>query len=394
MARMDKQKNKTWVEISRSALSSNIKAFRRHVGPGTSIMAVVKSNAYGHGLVETAKLADKAGAVWFGVDNVDEGLALRRAGITKPILVLGYTLEDRLSDCVENRLSFVVYNLSAAKALRRLKLAPLGPRPAKNTKAAFVHLKIETGTSRQGVAGEELKRLVKELRRTPGVVIEGASTHYANIEDTTDSSYAELQLARYRENLEMLKREGIDPPWKHTACSAAAILFPETYFNLARLGIAMYGLWPSKETLAVAKRQKRMLTLKPALAWKTVIAQIKRLPKGTPISYGLTERTTRPSKIAILPIGYWDGYDRRGMSNVGQVLVRGRRCKVMGRICMNMCVIDATDVPGVAVEDEVVLLGRQRRETITAEELASKMDTINYEVVTRINPTSRRIVVA
>jgi len=393
ISRMGQDQQKTWVEISRSALASNIKAFRRHVGHGTAIMAVVKSNAYGHGLVEAAGIADRAGAAWFGVDNVDEALALRRSGISKPILVLGYTLDKRLQDCVDNRISFVVYNASTVRALRRLKLAPLGAKPSKNTKAAFVHLKIETGTSRQGVAGEELKRLVKELKCTPGVVIEGASTHYANIEDTTDSAYAELQLARYRENLELLKREGVDPPWKHTACSAAAILFPETYFNLARIGIAMYGLWPSKETLAVAKREKRILNLKPALSWKTVVAQIKRLPKGTPISYGLTERTTRPSVMAILPVGYWDGYDRRGMSHVGQVLVRGRRCKVMGRVCMNMCVIDVTDVPKVSVEDEVVLLGKQRRETITAEELASKMDTINYEVVTRINPTAKRIVV-
>lgn len=391
---MGQNQQKTWVEISKSALTSNLKAFRRHVGPNTSVMAVVKSNAYGHGLVEAARITDRAGAAWFGVDNVDEGLILRRSGISKPILVLGYTLDSRLKDCVENRISFVAYNLSTVKALRRLKLAPLGAKSAKNAKAAFVHLKIETGTSRQGIAGEELRRLVKELRRTPGVVIEGASTHYANIEDTTDSSYAELQLERYRENLELLKREGVDPPWKHTACSAAAILFPETYFNLARIGIAMYGLWPSKETLAVARREKRVLTLKPVLAWKTVIAQIKRLPKGTPVSYGLTERTTRPSRIAILPVGYWDGYDRRGMSNVGQVLVRGRRCKVMGRVCMNMCVIDVTDVPDAAVQDEVVLLGRQRREAITAEELASKMETINYEVVTRINPTAKRIVVS
>lgn len=390
---MGQNQQKTWVEISRSALASNVRSFRCHVGPATSIMAVVKSNAYGHGLVETAQIADQAGAAWFGVDNVDEGLVLRRAGISKPILVLGYTLDARLADCVTNGLSFVVYNISTAKALRRLKLAPFGRHLNKKSKAAFVHLKIETGTSRQGVAGEELRRLVRELKKNPGVVIEGASTHYANIEDTTDSSFAEKQLERYRENLEMLKAEGVDPPWKHTACSAAAILFPETYFNLARLGIAMYGLWPSKETFAVAKRAKRALELKPVLAWKTVIAQIKRLPKGTPISYGLTERTSRASKVAVLPVGYWDGYDRSGMSQVGQILVRGRRCKVMGRVCMNMCVVDVTDVPGARVEDEVVLLGRQRRETVSAEDLAAKMGTINYEVVTRINPLTTRVVV-
>ncbi len=390
---MGKQKNKTWVEVSREALSSNIKAFRSHIGSSASVMAVVKSNAYGHGLVETANIADAAGAAWFGVDNVDEGLSLRRGGVKKPILILGYTLDSRLKDCVANGLSFVIYNQSSVKALRELKLRPLGPHPSRNAKAAYVHLKIETGTTRQGVAGEELRSLVKALKKTPGVVIEGASTHYANIEDTTDSSYAELQLKRFGEALKLLKSEGIDPPWKHTACSAAAILFPSTYFNLTRIGIAMYGLWPSKETLAVAKREKKVLTLGPALSWKTVVAQVKKVKKGSPVSYGLTERVTRDSKLAILPVGYWDGYDRRGLSNVGQVLIRGHRCKVVGRICMNMCVVDVTDVPGIKAEDEVVLLGRQKSETITAEDLASKIGTINYEVVTRINPSTPRIVV-
>ncbi|MBI5654616.1 alanine racemase [Candidatus Uhrbacteria bacterium] len=390
---MEKQKSKAWVEISRQALTSNIKAFRSHLGDATSIMAVVKSNAYGHGLVETARIADKAGAAWFGVDNVDEGLELRRNGINKPILILGYTLDSRLKDCVLNGLSFVVYNQSTVKSLRALKLKPFGNHPSKNAKAAYVHLKIETGTTRQGVAGDELRALVKALKKTPGVVIEGASTHYANIEDTTDSSYAELQLKRYTEGLALLKSEGIDPPWKHTACSAAAILYPETYFNLARVGIAMYGLWPSKETLAVAKRQKNELILEPVLTWKTVVAQIKSAKKGTPVSYGLTEKVARNAKLAVLPIGYWDGFDRRGLSQVGQVLVRGRRCKVVGRICMNMCVIDVTDVPGVKVEDEVVLLGKQGKERITAEDLAGKIGTINYEVVTRINPVLPRIVV-
>lgn len=390
---MEKLKSKTWVEISRRALTSNIRAFRSHLGEGTLVMAVVKSNAYGHGLVQTAKIATQSGATWFGVDNVDEGLELRRNGIDKPILILGYTLASRLKECVENGLSFVVYNLESVKALRALKLKPLGAHPSKNAKAAYVHLKIETGTTRQGIAGDELRALAKALKKTPGVVIEGASTHYANIEDTTDSSYAKLQLKRYADGLALLKSEGIDPPWKHTACSAAAILYPETYFNLARVGIAMYGMWPSKETLAVAKRQKSVLSLEPVLSWKTIIAQIKSAKKGTPVSYGLTEKVSRNAKLAVLPVGYWDGFDRRGLSQVGQVLVRGRRCKVVGRICMNMCVIDVTDVPGVKVEDEVVLLGVQGKERISAEELAGKIGTINYEVVTRINPLVPRIVV-
>ncbi|MEO5927304.1 MAG: alanine racemase [Patescibacteria group bacterium] len=386
-----KRSAKTWVEISKSALTNNVRAFRRHVGEQTSVMAVIKSNAYGHGLVPVAKIADKEGAGWLGVDNVDEGIELRKAGIKKPILLLGYTLNDRLADCVKYRLSFVVYNLETVKAIRALKLKPVTGRPSLGTKAVFVHVKIETGTTRQGVFGDELQKLVRELKKTSGVVIEGASTHFANIEDTTDHSYAETQLDRFREALEMMAKEGINPPWKHAACSAATVLFPETYFNVVRLGVSMYGLWSSKETLAVAKKEHRLLDLKPVMTWKTVIAQIKDVEKGTPVSYGLTERVTRPSKLAIIPVGYWDGFDR-GLSGGATVLVRGQRCKVMGRVCMNMCVIDVTDVSGVRIEDEVVLLGTQNEETVSAEDIASKIGSINYEVVTRINPLLPRIV--
>jgi len=387
---MMKRPSKTWVEISKAALTNNVRAFRRHVGEKTAVMAVVKSNAYGHGLVDVAKIADRNGVSWFGVDNVDEGIALRKNGITKPILLLGYTLNERLADCVAHRLSFVVYNMETVKAIRALKLPRLSSRPGLSTKAAFVHVKIETGTTRQGVSGDALKRLVRELKKTPGVVIEGASTHFANIEDTTDHAYAETQLQRFREGLSILSKEGIDPPWKHAACSAATVLFPETYFNLVRLGISMYGIWSSKETLAVAKGRAR-LDLKPVMTWKTIIAQIKKVKKGTPVSYGLTERVTRDSTLAILPIGYWDGFDRKLSSN-GIVLIRGRRCKVIGRVCMNMCVVDVTDVPGIRVEDEVVLLGRQKKEIVSAEDIASKVGSINYEVLTRVNPLIPRVV--
>ena len=377
---------KTWVEISSRALTSNVKAFRSHLGDATQMMAVVKSNAYGHGLVETATIADAAGASFFGVDNVDEGITLRKAGIKKPILLLGYTLKDRLLDCVKNDLSFVVYNLETATFLKKLKLRGGKGRTAK------VHIKIETGTTRQGVEGDELRKLARALKSTSGVVIEGASTHYANIEDTTDASYAESQLKRFQEGVAMLHAEGINPTYLHTACSAAAILFPRTYFNLARVGISMYGLWPSKETKAVAAREKKALTLAPVLTWKTVVAQIKHIKKGTTVSYGLTERVARNSVIAVIPVGYWDGFDR-GLSNVAHVLIRGQRCKLLGRICMNMCMVDVTDVKTVKVEDQVVILGKQKTEEISAEEMASQIGTINYEVVTRINPMLPRVAV-
>lgn len=382
---------KTWVEISKSALTHNVRAFRRHVGPQTSVMAVVKSNAYGHGLVEVAQIAAKEGAAWFGVDNVDEGITLRKNGIKQPILILGYTLNERLADCVTHRLSFVVYNLETVKALKKLQLEPLKTHPKPAAKAAFVHLKIETGTTRQGVEGEELRRLARALKKTPGVVIEGVSTHFANVEDTSDTVYFKNQLQRFSQALALLKEEGIDPPWKHAACSAATVLYPETYFNLVRLGISMYGLWSSEETRIAAAGQSPSLSLKPVLAWKTVVAQIKFVSKGTPVSYDLTERVSRDSRLAVLPIGYWDDYDR-GLSGTGIVLIRGQRCKIIGRVCMNMCMADVTDVPGVKVEDEVVILGSQKDEQMSAEEIASKIGTINFEVVTRINPLIKRIV--
>lgn len=383
--------SKTWVEISRSALTQNIRSFRTHVGAKTPILAVVKSNAYGHGLIEVARIAQDAGAAWLGVDNVDEGIELRKNGIRKPILVLGYTLDERLRDAVSNRLSVTVYNMETVRALARLRLHPVGPHPANGAHAAFVHVKIDTGTTRQGVHGEELRRLVRALKKTDGVVIEGASTHFANIEDTSDRSYADLQLERFRDGLSIILKEGIDPPWKHAACSAATILYPDTYFNLVRLGISMYGLWPSKETHAVAKQKRRTLALHPVMSWKTVVAQVKRVKKGTPVSYGLSERVSRNSVLALIPVGYWDGYDR-GLSNSGTVLIRGRRCNVIGRVCMNMFLADATDVPKIRVGDEVALLGAQRKERITADDIASKIGSINYEIVTRVNPRIPRIV--
>ena len=377
---------KTWIEISAAALKHNIRAFREHLAKNVSIMAVVKANAYGHGLVESAKIFGQAGAVCFGVDNVEEGMVLRKSGIKKPILILGYTVQNRLKDCIKNNLSFVVYNSETIRALGKLKIGGRGGR------RALVHLKIETGTGRQGVAGAELEKLIKQIKRTSGVVVEGAYTHFANIEDTTDHSYADRQLKKFQAALALLKKYNIDPLWKHTACSAAAILFPETHFNLVRLGISAYGLWPSKETLAVARQHKRLLELQPALTWKTVVAQVKNVKRGEAISYGLTERVSRNSQIAVLPVGYCDGYDR-GLSGSAYVLIHGRRAKIMGRVCMNMMMADVTDIPRVKVEDEVVLLGRQYKEIITAEELANRLGTISYEVMARLNPGIIRQVV-
>jgi alanine racemase len=266
-------------------------------------------------------------------------------------------------------------------------------------KYAKIHIKVETGTSRQGIEGAELSAFVRKATKNKNIKIEGIYTHYANIEDTTDPSYAMGQLKRFNENLAMLDKEFSDSslrPWsdrviKHSACSPALINNPATQFDMVRGGISMYGMWSSSETKLVAGHKTNQIKLKPALVWKTQIAQIKNAAAGSPISYGLTEKVKRDSRLAILPIGYWDGFDR-GFSSIGEVLIAGTRAKVLGRVCMNMTIVDITDIPAAKLYGEVVILGRQKNEEITAEELAKKISTINYEITTRINPLLPRVI--
>ncbi len=375
---------KTWVEISRKAIVSNVRALKRHLGSEIALMTVVKSNAYGHGLIPFASVAAQAGTDWFGVDQLDEALALRKAGIRQSILVLGYTPPTRFSEAAKAHISITIYSKTAIAAAKKLSVS--------KKDRLRVHLEVETGISRQGLAGSDLVFLAKALSKLSTVEIEGVFTHFANIEDTTDSTYSEGQLKRFSEALSLLERHGIHPPVRHTACSAAAILFPKTLFTLARVGISSYGFWPSKETQAVAQRMKQAPHLLPVLTWKTVIAQVKQVVEGTAISYGLTERVSRDSTIAVIPVGYWDGFDR-GLSRIGSVLIRGHRCKVLGRICMNMCMVDVTDVPGVREGQEVVLIGQQGKAYIQAEDVAAQIGTIQYEIVTRINPLLPRLIV-
>lgn len=372
---------KTWVEIDRSALRHNADQFRRLAKTtGSQLMAVVKSNAYGHGLAETVRSLEAGGCDWYGVDALPEALAVRAAGAKQPLLILGHVPPESLPTAVARGFSLTVYDRVATNALTRSATAR---HPAK------LHLKIETGTWRQGVTLEQLPAFARHLKRQPHLRIEGLSTHFANIEDTVDPSYARRQLKAYVAAVDIVTRIMGKKPLCHTAASAAALLYPETRLDVIRAGISLYGLWPSRETQATLSKQQPDFTLRPALSWKTVVAQVKSAPTGAAVSYGLTERVTRPSKLAVLPIGYWDGFDRK-LSSVANVLIRGHRAKVVGRVCMNMCVVDVTDIPGARVGDEAVVIGRQGSEVVTAEEFAAKCGTINYEAVTRINPTLPR----
>lgn len=374
----DQARDLVWIELDASAPGHNLAELRR-VSGCRLVCAVIKSNGYGHGLSEMAALTPDAD--WYGVNSLDEGLQLRSLGVDRPVLVLGHVPLARLGEALEASLRLTVYNFATLDALAPLASAD---RPVR------LHMKIETGTGRQGLDPADAPRFAGLARSLPGVELEGVSTHFANIEDTLNHSYAERQLAVFKEALAALPPPR--PPVVHAACTAACILFPETVFDMVRAGIGLYGLWPSRETfLSTAAGGRPVPSLRPVLSWKTRIVQIKMLPAGSYVGYGCSFRTTRPSVIGVLPVGYYDGYDR-ALGNTAHVLVRGMRAPVVGRVCMNLTMIDLTDIPGPGLEEEVILLGRSGEEEVSAETLASWAGTINYEIVARLCPaTPRRI---
>jgi len=366
----------TWCEVSAHALRTNLAEFRRLVGPTCRVAPVVKANAYGHGLVPVARVLAEAGADALCVNDLWEASVLREAGVALPLHVVGRVPPEQAPDAVALDVSLVAYDGEVLEALDAAGRA--AGRPVR------VHLKVETGTNRQGVGADELLVLCRRAAGLRGVRITGLSTHFADIEDTTDHAFAQAQLARFQAAVAAIRAEGFAIEEANLANSAATILWPETHLAMARVGIAIYGLWPSKETLVSAALAHRdRIVLRPALTWKTRIAQIKDVAAGEWIGYGRTFRTTHPSRLAVLPVGYYDGYDRK-LSNLAYVLVGGRRAPVRGRICMNMTLVDVTDVPEARTGDEAVLLGAQGDDAVTAEQFAAWADTINYEVTTRI----------
>ncbi len=376
-----------WLEVSRSAYARNLRCFRRLVGPSVELAAVVKSNAYGHGALHIARLAAENGADSFCVHSLHEALRLRQAGFEQDVLILGPVPTQHLKQVIEHDLRVAL--ITRQSALRLAELAEAAGRTAK------VHLKIETGTYRQGIDGAELEWMLDFLPRHPSLRVDGVYTHFANIEDTTSHDYAEHQLAQFHHALARLRAAGIDPPKRHAACSAATLVVPSTHFDMVRLGISQYGLWSSKETYLSYRldHPEGEAVLEPVLAWKARVSQLKTVPPGCSIGYGRTYQTTRETRVAVLPVGYADGYDRK-LSNQAHVLIRGRRAPVRGRVCMNLTIVDVTDIPDVELADEAVLLGRQGDQEITADHLATLIGTINYELVTRINWDLPRILVS
>ena len=394
--KVPKETWRTWIEINQQALKNNYSVFRRLIGPPTGdlvksdtsligpkclLMAVVKSNAYGHNLIDFSLAVENLGVDWLGVDSIVEAESLRKAGLKKPILVLGYTLQNGIENAIKNNISLTIADFPALKNLKTIN---------RNGGKLKIHLKVDTGMQRQGFVVSEIPAVIKILKsETLPIILEGVYTHFSSAKNPTFPSITVNQIEEFKKAVGLLESAGFETLIKHAAATSGAIIFPQSHFNLVRIGIGLYGLWPSKETKAAFEGK---INLEPILSWKTVVGQIRNLHKGSKLGYDLTETLSRPTKVAVLPIGYWHGFPR-SLSSIGKVLINGKGAKVLGRVSMDMVSVDVTDVKNVKVGDEAVIIGKSGKSEISADDVAYLSDTINYEIVTRLNPLIKRMVV-
>ena len=377
-----------WAEIDLDAIAANVRELRRLTRPAARVMAVVKANGYGHGAVEVAQTALANGAEWLGVARLAEAAHLRQAGFGGPILVFGYTPPADAGQLIDLDLRQSVYSVETAQAYSAAATARGG--------RVRVHVKVDTGMGRLGLVpealtgphpgkavGDDFIRAATAIARLPGIDAEGIFTHFA-ASDSADLSYANGQLSLFLEVLSALRAHGLVFPVRHAANSAALIQIPESHLDLVRPGIALYGLRPSDEV------DLGRVSLKPAMALKTRIIHLKAVRAGTFISYGMTYRTPSPTTLATIPAGYADGYRRR-FSSRGWMMVHGRRVPVVGRVCMDLTMLDVGAVPDARIDDEVVIFGKQGDEFISADDLARELRTINYEIVCDVSARVPRV---
>jgi len=367
----------TKATISLDALEHNVAQIQKSIGNPRKMLAVVKANAYGHGAVRIAQALAGLGVDFLGVATCEEAIELRQASITTPILVLGGFFPGQGIYAHQFDLTPVVYTLESAQEISQCV--------ATSKRTITIHLKIDTGMGRLGILPSETRLFIEKLSSLKNIKIEGVLSHLA---DTNQENHSGLEFTRrqveiFNQQIEALSQMGIDPLYRHLANSAASIDELPDSFNLVRPGIMLYGSYP-------AKRFQQKIDLKPVMNLTTKIISLKKVPQGTSISYGRTFTCKRESLIATLPIGYADGYSR-ALSNRGEVLIRERKAPVAGVVCMDLVMIDVTDIPGVGLGDEVILMGSQGSEVITAEDVAEKMSTISYEFLCGIGPRIPRI---
>ncbi len=367
------------IEVSSEALTHNMMEMRRLVAPPTRLMAVVKANAYGHGLLLASRAFLAGGADVLGVHSWAEATRLRGGGLSAPVVILGPVNGQEAALAADAGVEFTVASLPAAA------WAAQCGRPVR------IHLKVETGVNRQGVTELEIPQFLEILQANPQVTLVGLSSHFADIEDTTDHGFARTQMNRFQGYLQLLEQAGGRNLETHMTCSAATLLWPSVHGDLARVGISAYGIWPSRETLVSFREVgHESIDLQPALTWKCRVSQVRQVPAGETVGYGRAWKAMAESTIAVLPVGYSDGWPR-ALGGRGHVLIAGYRAPLIGRICMNLCMVDVTNIPGVQAGDEVVFLGQQGDEIISPEMLASHLGTIAYEVLTLPGDTWNRV---
>ncbi len=358
----------TRVEVDLAALRFNLSKVKQLIGKDTKILAAVKADAYGHGMPEVSRALVDFGVDYLGVATSDEAITLRLSGIKIPVLIFGAIFKEEALPVISRGISQTVPSLEAARFL--------SATAGRLDKTARVHVKIDTGMGRLGVWHEEAVPFIKNIKRLKNLEIEGIYTHLPSADDE-DESFTNRQLFCFNKLIEELENNNILIPLKHAANSMGVLRFKGSHLNLVRPGLMIYGLYSNTKT-------PRPVELKPALSFRTRIIYLKEIPKGRPISYGRTYVTSRKTKVATLPVGYGDGYPRF-LSNRAHVLVRGKRAPVIGRVCMDQTMVDVTGISGVRMRDDVVLIGPQERQAVTAEELADMGDTISYEIVCGIS---------
>jgi alanine racemase len=364
----------TWAEVDLDAIASNVQECIHYTGENVQVFAVVKANAYGHGALPVARAALRAGASRLAVHRALEGVELRRGGIQAPILIMGYTPAQGADVLARNQLTPALTTLECARAYAAAARRAGWLMP--------IHIKVDTGMSRFGITPDQVTAFARQVGELPGIQIEGLFTHFATA-DWCDQRHVLDQLTAFQLAVQDLQAAGIHPAVLHTANSAAIMRLPQAHFNAVRLGVAMYGMLPSEECPPVFK-------LRPALSLKSLVTRVDTIPPHHGISYGRTYITQKPTRIALVPVGYGDGYHRL-LSNRGSVLIHGRRAPILGRVCMDQFVVDISHISEVQIEDEVILLGEQGTDAIRVEELARLAETINYEITTALLPRVIRI---
>lgn len=368
---------RTWIEISTDAIDHNMSVVKKLVPEKTAIMAVVKSNAYGHGLFEYSEYILAHGATWLGVDSIVEAVALREHGITAPILVLGYTLPEKLSEALEKDISITVSSENALQDVLNIS----------SSKVMRVHIKIDTGLHRQGFLPEQVTGLVTTLESArEKIIVEGLYTHFADAKREEGNAYSKKQREAFSAACDQFKSAGFSP-LVHANASPGLIRFGAEGDDLVRVGALLYGIWPSP---TMKPEFKDKIHIKPALSWKTIVTEVKKLPKGSSVGYGQSEILAKDSIIAVCPVGYWHGYPSQ-LSSKGVVMIRGNEAKVVGKVTMDMITIDCTEVGDIKVGDVVTLIDMVPESIVNAEFVAIAAGISVHELVTRLNPRIKKI---